>query len=147
MGFRKITQNLRVCKNSFCCFFLMLFGRHIRNWTTLFRTRDVSSANRIMQGASPKTRPRSLIGKYILERLPPDYLTIHQCSGISLRHSIVRKDIVCHVRPTNTKSVCTAYEIRIHLSLYSYTCMYAYLKQTLKIRRLNRVFLADRKVL
>ena len=32
-----------------------------------------------MEGASPKTRMRSLTRKYILERLQFDYLTFHQC--------------------------------------------------------------------
>ena len=36
-----------------------------------------------MEGVSPKTRMRTLIRKYILERLQSDYLTFHQCSGIS----------------------------------------------------------------
>ena len=45
--------------------------------------RDLSTGNRIMEGASPKTRMRSLTRKYILKRLQSDYLTFHQCSGIS----------------------------------------------------------------
>ena len=56
------------------------------------------------------------------------------------------KNTVCHVRTTITKSDCTPNQPRIYFSLYSYPCVYAYTKLALEIRRLNWVYLADRKV-
>ena len=77
MGFRKITPHSRVCKSTFCS------SHAFWSTHTLFSMCDLSTGNRIMEGASPKTRMRSLTRKYILERLQSDYLTFHQCSGIS----------------------------------------------------------------
>ena len=44
-------------------------------------------------------------------------------SGISAAVHLERKVTICHVHGTNTKSDGTANQIRIHISLYSYTCM------------------------
>ena len=50
------------------------------------------------------------------------------------------------MRTAITKSHCTANQLRIYLSFYSYPCMYAYTKLALGIPRLNWVYLVDRKV-
>ena len=77
MSFWKITPHSRVCKSTFCS------SHAFWSTHTLFSMRDHIAGNRIIEGASPKTRMRSLISKYILERQQSDYLTFHQCSGIS----------------------------------------------------------------
>ena len=40
-------------------------------------------------------------------------------SGISAAVHLERKDTICHVHSTNTKTDGTASQIRIHISLYS----------------------------
>ena len=40
-------------------------------------------------------------------------------SGISAAVHLERKDTICHVHKTNTKSDGTANQIRTHISLYS----------------------------
>ena len=57
MGFRKITPISRVCKSTFCS------SRAFWSTHTLFSMRDHSTGNRTMEGASPKTRMRSLTRK------------------------------------------------------------------------------------
>ena len=61
-------------------------------------------------------------------------IILHLSSAeVFLQHCITRKDTVCNVPTTITKSDCTANQIRIYLSFYSN----AYMKLTLGIRRLN----------
>ena len=50
MGFRKITPHSWVCKSTFCS------SHAFWSTHTLFSMRDLSTGNRIMEGASPKTR-------------------------------------------------------------------------------------------
>ena len=72
MGFWKITPHSRVCQSTFCS------SHAFWSTHTLFSMRDLITGNRIIEGASPKTRMRSLIRKYILERLQLSYISSEQ---------------------------------------------------------------------